>query len=256
MDGNTTHWTETITHEKLATPEAKQALAKYSTLEDALVGGLDAQKLVGKKKEELLSNAILKPGKDAKPEEIAAYHASLAAELGAVDSEEALNDLNFSEGLPEGSKTDETTIKEFKKFIIDNKMPKGLAQKATALFNKITTGATQQIEQQFKVNAEKTNTELEQYFGGKEKLAEKSELIRRMFQNNAGLTAEEYEAVSGYLVDTRFVHSTAGIKALAAIADKISAEGSTHNGEGGNKTDKGPAPLNEQLPKTAKALGW
>lgn len=235
------HWTETIEHERF-TPEVKQSLAKYESIEDAVLGGVEAQKLVGKK----LENVIQRPGKDAKPEELRAFHEALAKELGAVDDEKGLEDLNLVDGLPEGSKADDAMAGSFKKFVLENKIPKPIAGKMVGFYNKMMVTAREQAENQARLEMEAVNNDLIKTLGSKEKVAEASELVRRMFQNHAGLTPEEYESAGKGLIDSGITKNAALARAMFKLAEKYK-EASSDAGTGAGKSGKSQYEKNKEM---------
>jgi hypothetical protein len=247
----TIHWTETKTD---WSPEMKSAYAKYGSEADALKGGYEAIKTVGKK----LENVIQKPAKDAKEEDIATYKKNLYKELGGVEKEDDLADVNFSAGLPEGEKMDDNLMASYKKFVVDNHTPKEIVQKNVEFYNNAILAMKQNYEQGILNEATKTNEELVKFFGSKEKVAENSELVKRMFKDGLNLTETEYEQVGTELTDTGFIRKSILARCLMTLAREKAGEGTTVKGDGGGKS----APVAQkvtvvqELPSTSKALGW
>ena len=85
-----------------------------------------------------LDNVIQKPGKDAKPEEIEAYRASLATELGVPDKPEGY-ELKRPE-LPAEFPYDEVMEGEFKKYCLENKIPKKYVELLSNWYNDRQSG--------------------------------------------------------------------------------------------------------------------
>lgn len=249
------HWTETFEHEKLATPEAREELKRicgaYKTPEDAILGGMEHKKMLGKK----LENVIQKPGKDAKPEEVQEYQTSLLKELGAVDKEDDLADLDVKAGLRDGVPVDDNLAADFKKFVIANKYPKQMAQKAIEFYNQAIAKAAEAQQAQALKNAETTQAALVKKYGTAEKVAELSELFRRAVKDTFGFTAEEYEQSGEALAKIINQNPLAARIMLEAVAPRA-AEGRTETGGGAGSKGNPPASINSELPKTAKALGW
>ena len=249
------HWLKGETHEGLVTPEAQSALVKYNSREEAILGGLNAQKSLGKPFR--LPESLDKlPDDKARGE----FQDGVLKLMGAVDKPEALKDINWTAGMPDGSKADEGLQTAFAAFAVENKIPKGIAQKGVEFWNKMvaqlrtaneTTQQTAKTENQTKVNEALVNA-----LGSAEKVAEKTELIKRMFKNNLGLTAEEYDQAAEDLVVSGFTGNLTLCKALMAAADKLAGEGSTDAGGGGGGGKPQPKKITEELPKTSKALGW
>lgn len=230
------HWVNQETDAELITPEAKQALSKYETKEAAIVGGLKAQRMVGRpfKMPEKLEDVDKWP--DQKDRD--GFRNGLNKLLGAVEKPEDLKDFNFAEGMAEGGKANEEIAGEFSKFIVESKMPKALAQKAVKFYNEMGVKFMQRQEAIFLENAKKADNALiaDPNIGSAEKLAETDELVRRMFQNNLGLNADEYEQAAVELVSANFTQNIVLRKALHAAARQLAKEGTTEVGAGGGKS--------------------
>lgn len=269
---NEQSWLDGLTNEKLTTPEAKQSLSKYTSHEEALVGALEATKMVGKKTSEYLTTdegkrfldeqgIIRKPSKDAKPDDVQNYRGSLLKELGAID-ESGLKDFNFAIGLPEGKKPDPNLSAEYGKFIVASKMPKDLAEKSVEFVNQMSTKFEQAQEAAFIEAAKKSDEAMiaDPSIGSMENLKVKDELVRRMFQNDLDLTAEEYEAIAPELANAGFTQNKILRKTLYKMADKLSSTSEHESGEGGGTPVVHEKTIQEQTieesPKTSKALGW
>jgi hypothetical protein len=80
----------------------------------------DNKAFAGKK----LENVIQKPAKDAKPEDIQAYNKALLKELGGVQSEADLKDINWKAGIPDGVDIDKNLIDGITKFAAKKGYPK------------------------------------------------------------------------------------------------------------------------------------
>lgn len=274
-EGQEKHWTEEFAHEKLATPEAlteaKTALSKYDTINDAVVGGLEAQKMVGKKTSDFLASdeggkvldsmgVIRKPGKDAKPEDVHAFQKMLLKELGAVDKEDDLKDLNLTVGLPEGTKPDEVLAGVFKKWSVQEEIPKPIAQKILALHNTLQVAAAQQAKEKQLEQIEVSTKEYIKHYKTDAEFQRRSELFKRAIGNHAKLSGEQYEQVgddiakSGIMIAYPMLYET-----IVDLISPISEEAATKTGEGGKpepKVETKEEITVKKLPGFAKDLGW
>ncbi len=243
------HWTDDVKHQELQTPEAKAVLSKYNSNDDALVGGLNAIKQVGRPFK-------LPDSLDNLPDDAtrADFTGKIGKLMGAVENDEAMVDVNFADGLPDAKTVDAKLVTAFKAFAIENKLPKSLVA-AIAKFNNQYAVKIRQTNQQGVIDtATKVNGELLPLFGGEDGIKKHNENVKRMFQNHGGLTNEEFEAVVPGLVESGITKSTPLSKALYNIAAKF-GEGKTEDpGGGGGKVEE-PG-IKEELPVTAGILGW
>ena len=106
--------------------DSAAALAKYPTLEQAMRGLANAQKLIGQKQ-----NALKAPAPDAKPEEIAKYNASIREALHIPDKVEDYK-IEVPKDLPEGVKIDEAKLGEFSKLAHSLNIPAAAAKELIA----------------------------------------------------------------------------------------------------------------------------
>lgn len=226
----TKNWTENLQGEQY-TPEIKEGLSKFKNQDDVNVGYVNLQKQVGKPFK--LPESLDKLPDDKTRGEFTANTLKL---LGAVDKEEALDDLDYKVGLPEDREVDTALVGRLKKFAVIEKIPKSIVQKFVGLHNIINEEVRQSIQTQYNEKCIKANEALLATYNNDEKeVAKKSELVRRMFQNNLGLTADEYEEARNGLVDTGFTINPILNKALIAAAEKLATEGTTETGEGAGK---------------------
>lgn len=256
-------WLDETTHEVLITPEAKTALQKYETMEDAIAGGLKAQELVGRPYK--LPESLDKLPDDTVRNE---FRTSALKVLGIEPAAnvEALKDFDFYVGKPEGyepTEADGVVATAFAQHIVDTKMPVGIAAKTVEFYNTMMAKATEKAQadadKKFIADAEATNKKLEETMGGKDNVIKNTELIKRMFKNDAGLTTEQYENIADALIEMKFVHSDVMITALSNLAQKVTGEGTTEGGGGGVPEPKKKTEAEQtakDLPKTAEALGW
>ena len=244
------HWTDTLTHQDLQTPENKAILGKFNSADDAHVGYIQLQKAAGRPYK--LPDSLDKLPDDATRADFTGRVGKL---MGAVDSVEAMADVNFAEGLPDANMVNADLVKELKNFAVANKLPKSVVAAVVKFNNQFSLKAGQARQQTALDTATKVNGELLPMFGGEEGIKKHNENVKRMFQNQGGLTAEEFEAVIPGLVESGITKSTPLSKALYNIAAKF-GEGTTEtSGAPGGKGSEEPG-IKEELPVTAGILGW
>ena len=253
------HWLNDKPGE-IYTPEVQKALLKYKTEDEAILGGFNAQKSMGKPYK--LPESLDKLDEKSREE----FNGSLAKLRGVPSDIKELEDLDMAVGLPEGQEPDQNLAAQFKQFVLDSKtLSKADAQAGIKWLNTSAAEAQKrylaQQEAEYLKQSEATNAELErpERLGSADNVAKTSELIKRMFMNLKGMTPEKHEAIAKYMVDTRSVHSADFIEALGQIAQQHAGEGDSHSGEGGSPAEK-PETIEQQTakesPATAKALGW
>lgn len=112
----------------------------------------DTKSAFGKK----LEGVIQKPTKDAKPEDIAAYRAAIASELGVATKPEELELTRPT--LPPEYPYDEVMEKEFKQFCIEHKIPKEYAKAVSDWYNArqggVLTAFSENNQKQYKADVE------------------------------------------------------------------------------------------------------
>lgn len=221
-------WVEHLTHEKI-TPEAKTVLDKFETPEDAYIGYVELQKNAGKPFK--LPEALDKLPDDKTRSELTAQVGKL---YGAVEKEEDLADVNFAEGLADARNVNHEFVAAAKKFAVTEKLPKSVVAKFTKLLNGFTQQAltTQQqtVATQAQKDLDETRKVLSPLFGGDEGIKQNQELVRRMFQNHAGLTAEEYEKSAKSILDNGIMRDAVFAKGLFNLAANFK-EGQTEGAQ-------------------------
>ncbi|MDD5010494.1 MAG: hypothetical protein PHQ00_00050 [Phycisphaerae bacterium] len=247
----------TFTNEKLNTPEAKQVFSKFKSHDDVAVSYMELQKQTGRpyKLPESLDKL---PDDKVRGEFIDGIKKlNIADKLSvSINPETDLKDFNWTVGMEEGSKADENMQKAFTKFMVDNKLSKAIGQKGVEFWNQIQEQAKQQIAAADQKAREDCNAALIKDFNGEENVKLHSELVKRMFKDHCGLTAEEYEQAGLELSET-IAKNPVLAKALMRKAKETVKTDTTENGGGaGSVTTEKEVTIVEQLPKTAQALGW
>lgn len=257
-------WLDNVSNEALQTEEAKTALSKYDSMESAVVGGLEAQKMVGKP-------FRLPESLDKLPDDtVRGDFVSQVSKLTGVDitaakakmgdilkGDDDFKDIDFSEGLEEGdSPMSEAGQASLKKFLVESGATKTTAKKVVGFVNGLMKQARADQQQQIKQMAEDTHKALVDHFGGEDKVTEMSEAVKRAFMSKAA-NKEEFEKTGLALIQSALTrHPQIAIPLMEMIAP-YGKEGSTKTGDGGDHNNNdAPKSTAEQLPNTAKALGW
>ena len=140
------NWAEDFAHASVDTDKAafNSAMAKYATKDDAIVGGFNAMKAIGKpfKMPESLDNLP----DDASRTDFTSKARGLLG-INIPKNVEALADLDMKSGFVDGQVLDENLSKSFKDFIVESGMQKSVAQKAVAFHNKMMAAAKVSIKE-------------------------------------------------------------------------------------------------------------
>jgi hypothetical protein len=244
------HWLNDEKNEKLITPEAKRDLAKFESKDDIAISYMELQKSASRPYK--LPESLDKLPDDKTRGEFTVNTLKL---LGAVDKEEALDDLDYAVGLPKDRQLDTALVGRLKKYAVEKHWPKSIVQDVVGLHNIINEETRQNLVNQFNDLQAKAKEARIKRYGSEEKDKEVFELIRRMFQNCGDLTPEEYEDSAVSLMNNGITTDPIIYKALGVFASKLVKEGTTETGEGGKPKEK-PKGIAEQLPGIAKELDW
>ena len=260
------NWVQTFLdetqNENLSTPaqqeDFKKSMGDYKSVEDAVIGGYNHKKLVGKpfKLPESLDKL---PDENTRKDFTSQARKVLGIEEGLTDDQ--LKEINWAKGLPAGAETNQTMIDEFGKFAVSKGLSKTVAQDVAEFLNDMQAKEKETFEkaanEAIKANADRSKASLESYFGA-EGVKTHAELLRRAAKNHGGLSDAEFGEVADELKDDVLVGKGAFAKMMMNFAVKLEKEGHTET-PGGNppagETKYGDD-LIEDNPKTAKAVGW
>ena len=236
------------------------AMEKYESVEEAVVGGFNAQKAIGKPR---LPKSMDELGDDVAKGEFTSGARSLLG-IDIPKDTEALKDVNFKTGLADDAVVDEGFVGLVKNWAVEKGVDTASLGKMIELYNgplaEFARSSMDAAEAaQLKESAEACQKDLVTHFGSAEKVAELSELLRRSLQNKAGLSAEEYEQVGESMATSILTKNSVVAKAMLNLLAPLSAEGSTDGG-GGRATGevKGITPYEykkQQFPKSEGMWG-
>lgn len=263
MNGEGEHWTDSFEHGSI-TDENRESFNKvmgdYKSIEDAVVGGFEAKKTVGRPFK--LPESIDKiPDENMRKEFTAGALKVLGLE--PIRDEEGFKEFPWTQGLPEGSKPDEALAAAYKKHVIANGITRGVAEKEIAFYNGLQQQAKQAFTQGRLNQIDETNKTLVEHFKGEENYNTQKELFKRTMQNPeySGLNAEEAAKVIGDLFDEKGQIRALDplfVRGIVTSMAMLSKEGTTEAGAGagagaGEKKEKSFGEK-EGLEKTSKAL--
>ena len=252
------HWTETFESDSI-TAENREAFntanSKYPTMNDAIVGGYNAQQAVGKPFKFPESMDSL-PDDTVRADFKAQANTLLGHEFAADIA--GLADLNLKLGSAEGTQTDEALANEFKQFVIDKNVPKALAQEMLGFYN----GAMGKAVAANKVSADaaeldrmtKCNEALIAMpdIGSKEKLAELTELFRRSIVNDPSVSADDATEIADAMVNGGLTQNPKLAKMLLDRFAPLAREGGSFAGDGSG----GGGAVTQLSPYEAKKERW
>ncbi len=244
-------WVETLAHEKL-TPEAKVVLDKFETPEDAHVGYVELQKSAGKPFK--LPDSFDKLPDDNTRKELTSQIGKL---MGAVEKEDDLKDVNFAEGLADAKTVDNELITAYKKHAVETHKTKVEVQKDIKFWNQFSTQFKNAQAGAKAEAATKVNEALKGLYGGDEGVKQHTEMVKRLFQDHCGLTAQEYEQSAMGLVSSGMTQDAVICKALFNLAKTVVPEGQTEaagsqSSQAKEKTAE--EKFKEESPLTVKAV--
>ncbi len=236
-------WTNEFEHASI-TPENKDAfntaMGKYETIDDAVVGGFNAQKLAGKPFK--MPESMDKLPDDAARGEFTSQAQKLLG-IERVKDVEGLSDMNMKVGQAEGAAFDENLANSFKAFVVENAVNKADAQKMVGFYNtamgEATKAAAAKTEGDKLDAAKACNEKLVEYYHGQDKVDNLSILLHRAIKDHMGLTAEESAEFANAMADSILTKNHVMAKGLLNIITPLVKEGSTDGGTGGAGAGEG-----------------
>lgn len=244
-------WTEELTHEKI-TPQDKTMLAgKFKTQEDVNVGYVELQKAAGKpfKLPEDLASVDKWPDENDK----VAFRSGMENLRGGIKSEDELSDIDFADGLADARDVSEDFVKEFKNFAVVEKMSKSQVTNFVKFVNMFNQNLRNTQHNDAIEVAKVVRGKLSVLYGGDTAVDARFENARKLFQNHAGLTPEEYEESGKAFFDKVLVKDAVMSKAIFNLANDIVTEGDTEKGAAAKK-DAGTESLAERQNRTMPIL--
>ncbi len=253
------HWAAEVEHEAI-TAENREAfnkhMEKFPTQADALVNHMELAKQLGVPYK--LPESMEKLPDDASRTALTAAMNKLAGREVATDIE-GLADLNMKIGLAEGAPGNEDLAKAFKEYVVKSGKGKKMAQSDIAFINetvsKLAIDASAKAASAKIAKATETNDALVAMpkYGSQEKLDEASEFVKRAFQHQAGLSAEQFEKVGKSLATSIFSQDPLLADAIITLVAPLGKTVKIESGDGDPKPDP---KISDQDKQVAIDLGW
>ena len=251
------HWSQTFEHESI-TDENREAFvsanSKYDTVEDAAIGGFNAQTKLGKPFRVPESLDTL-PDDATRDEFRSQAHKALG--ITVPKDVEALAEMDFKAGLAEDAAYDEKFVGLVKEWAVKEGIDTGTLAKLTGFFNgpiaEYSRNAIAEQEEQKKLaDAEKCNAALVDHFKSPEKVRELSTLLHRTILNNMGLQPGEAAEVVDAMADSILTRNPVMARGMLNLLAASSKEGSTLSGDGAGGSGK----VKQPTPYEAKKARW
>ncbi len=268
MEGQEQHWSQTYEHESLAAPEVRESfvktMSKFEKPENVPIGYFELQKSAGKPFK--LPESLDKLPDDKARQE---FQSGVSKLLGAVEKPEDLKDVDWLKGSTlENDTPQEELVKKISEIAVAKKWPKSTVQDLAEFWNGLQASERNKIaeskkqeETELQEKAKAIKESFVKISGSEDNLKVDKDLLQSMFRNHAGLSGDEYDAVSDELAGLLLGDVTKApnmAKGLIMLARQFKS-GDTANGKGGTP----PPPKNEKtfgqkegIEKSSKALGW
>ena len=212
-------------------------MEKFDSFEAAAVDGMALKKLTGVPYK--FPESMDKLPDDASRAEFTSKAHGLLGTTPGISSIDDLKDVDMAIGMKEGGKADENIGTMLKNLAVEKKWPASVVQDIAGLYNGPLTEygiRTLAAKQDADKIAQKTATNealiAHPSIGSEQKLNDQSELVRRTFQNKAGLTAAEYETVGDALAESVLTQNDVLSRALINLLAPMSKTASNESGDG------------------------
>ncbi len=242
-------WIGELEHRDLKTTDAMAALDKYNSAEDALVGGLNAMKQIGKPFK--LPESLDKLPDDATRQ---SFTNQINKILGAVEKEEDLADVDFAEGLADARSQKEGLVEAIKKFSIGK--PKSIIKEIVKFINSNNQEIINNKKNDEIKLAQEVKGNLSTLYGGDKAVDDNYENVRRLFQNHMGLSEDEYNQAGKDFIEKVLMKNTVITKGLMNLAKEIVKEGTTEPPGSQPSSQPQDNRISKKDGPSGKALGW
>ena len=243
------HWSEDFDGEGVNADNREAFVAansKYSTMEAAVVGGYNAQKIAGIPFK--CPESMDKLPDDASRADFTTQARGLLG-INIPKDVEAMKDVDFKTGLADGAPVNEDFVSMVKNWAVEKGIPMSHVQEMAVFYNGPLTKYAQEAfaakqEKEKLANAETCNTALLEHFKTEEKVKDLTALLHRTIINSMGLTAEESAEFVDAMADSMLTENPVMAKGMLNLLSNVSAEGTTESGDGigGSGTPKSESP--------------
>jgi len=252
------NWIETDFDGSSLTPEEqesfKQAMGKYKSKDEALIGGYNAIKLTGKPFK--LPESLDKLDDNVRKE--FTTQARKVLKIEDPVTEDTIKQVNYKKGLAEGKEANELVKTKLSEFAVKEGISLTKVQNLVEFVNQFGTEltSTADAEQQkaIKDAIDNTGKVLDLYYGPDNRKAN-AELLRKAVINNCGLSKEESDQLADDLADNGYIFQKPALaKVLMDKIAPLAKEGdTTSKGQQQTKTQKRTL-ADEGLGKIAEKL--
>lgn len=236
------HWSQTYEAEGITTenrPAFVEANKKYGSVEAAVVGGYNAQKLSGTPFR--FPESMDKLPDDQSRTDFTTQARNLLG-INIPKDVESLNDVDFKAGLPEGATADETFTKMVKQWAVEKGVQRSTLEDLIGFYNgplgKFAQEAHAERQETEKADrAEACNKALIEHFKGEEKVKELTVHLHRAIMNNMDLSKEEAAEFVDSMADTILTTNPVMARGMLNLLSSVSIEGTTESGGGAGGGD-------------------
>ena len=231
------HWSESFDGEGVNADNRESfvtANSKYATVEAAVVGGFNAQKIAGKPFK--CPESMDKLPDDAARTDFTTQARGLLG-ISIPKDVEAMKDVDFKTGLADGAPVNEGFVSMVKNWAVEKGIPMSHVQEMAVFYNGPLTKYAQEAfaakqETDKLAAAEKCNEGLIAHFKGEGKVKDLTALLHRTIINKMGLSAEESAEVADEMADSILTKNLVMAKGILTLLADHSTEGTTLGGDG------------------------
>jgi hypothetical protein len=234
------HWSQGFEHDSVTTDNQeafRSANAKYATQADAIVGGYNASKAVGKPFE---FPETMEGFKDDQARDQFTSNANKLLGRTMPKDLESFAEVDFKAGLGEEGQVNEAFTGLVKQWAIDNKIPLETVSKLTEFYNgPVSALAMETMADRdtvaFEAKATACNEALIADLGSIAEVEKQTELFKRAITGMAtenGLDLEATNEVVQAMVDGGLTTNPKLAKLMLQAFSPMAAEGGTHSGDG------------------------
>ena len=239
-NNNEQHWTQGFENAAVTTENRESfntAMSKYATQDEAIIGGYNAQKAMGKPFR--VPESMDKLPDDASRNEFSSQARS-ALGINTPKSVDDLADFNFKDGLAEDATVNEDLVGKLKAWAVEAGVDTGSLQKMVSFYNGplgqfAIESKAERDTAAFEAKATACNDALVTDYGSTEKVQEQTELFKRAISAMAtknGLDVDATTEVVQAMVDGGITTNPKLAKIMLQAFSPMAAEGGTFSGDG------------------------
>ena len=252
------HWAETFDGDGVNADNRAAFVAansKYATMEAAVVGGYNAQKISGKPFK--FPESMDKLPSDESRADFTSQARTLL-NINIPKDVESLKDVNFKAGIADGLEVDENFVGILKNWAVESGVDTGTLGKMLEFYHgpllKYAKEVQDTKQEADKLTAKETcNAALVEHFKGEDKVKDLSLLMHRTIVDHMGLSRDERAEVADAMADSILPSNPVMAKGMLNFLSSASKEGTTLSGEGGGSENKGTSPYEAKKARYPKS---